>query len=147
MRLYIKRIFIFILLILLSIYLIGQRDVEVAKVKVEITKAGPYEKAYFNESDREDLIGNISIERVSVNKIKEPKGNDMHLPGISVGLFKNKIMISEWTSVPLNNEGTYELLVGFNQPVEDGATIRIAVYVNDNKGNVIIGKRKDLLWE
>lgn len=146
MRLYIKRIFIFILLILLSIYLIGQREVESAKVKVEITKGGPYEKAYFNESNSGELIGNISIESVYVNKIKEPKGNDMHLPGISVGLFNNKKMISEWTSAPLNNEGTYELLVGLNQPVEKGATIRIAVYVNDNKGNVIIGKRKDLIW-
>lgn len=138
-------IIIFVIAIIVSlIYLIGQKEVEAAKVTVEITKGALLQ---FNESERDKLIGDVSLGKVYLKKLAVPKGNDMYTPGISVGLFRNKIMISEWTSVPIHDKGLYELIVGLNQPINEGDVIRIAVYVNDNNGNVIIGKRKDVVWD
>ncbi len=137
-------IIIVIAIILSVIYLIGLKEVEAAKVTVEITKGSLLQ---FNESEREGLIRDIILNKVFVKKLAAPKGNDMYMPGISVGLFRNKIMISEWTSVPIHDKGLYELIVGLNQPINEGDVVSIAVYVNDDKGKVIIGKRKDVVWD
>ncbi len=103
--------------------------------------------AQFNESEREGLIRDIILNKVSVKKLALPKGSEMYMPGISVALFRNRIMVSEWTSVPIRDEGVYELIVGLNQPINEGDVVSIAVYVNDGKGKVIIGKRKDVVWD
>lgn len=145
-----KTLFLIILVIsivLLGVYIVGQKETEVAKVTVEITKGAPYNISRFNESERDELIGNITLNSVYISKFAEPKGNDMQLPGISVGLFSKKMMISEWTSVSLKDKGIYELTLGLKKPVNKSDVIRIAVYVNDDKGKVIIGKRKDIIWE
>ncbi len=136
-------ILIFIIIILLIvIYFIGQKETEAAKVKVEITRGAP-----FNESERDFLIGDISLEKIYTKKLAVPKGNDMYMPGISVALFNNKMLISDWVSVPIQNKGVYELTVGLKQSLKKGDTVRIAVYVNDDKGKVIIGKRSDVIWD
>lgn len=141
-------VIIFLIIILLTIiYLVGQEEVEAAKVTVEITKGSPLSAARFNESERDKLIGDVALSKVRVKKVAAPKGSDMYLPGISVGLFRDKKMISEWTSVPVKEKGIYEITLGLKQPIEKDDIIRIAVYVNDEKGNVIIGKKKDALWE
>lgn len=134
-----------ITIILFGIYLIGQEEIEAAKVTVEITKDA-HNAAQFNESEREGLIGDIILNKIYVKKLASPKGSDMYMPGISVALFRNKIMISEWTSVPVKDKGMYELTIGLNQPLDKGDVVRIAVYVNDDKGNVIIGKRQNVVW-
>jgi len=132
-----------IVLILLGIYLLGQKEVEAARVTVEITRSMPLAP---NDPEREGLIGNVSLTKVYVKKLSAPRGSDMYMPGISVGLFRNMVMISDWTSVPLADKGVYELTVGLNQRIDKGDVVRIAVYVNDNKGDVIIGKRRDIVW-
>ncbi len=140
-------IIIFVIIIILSgIYLIGQKEVVAAKVTVELTGDAPFTASRFNASERDVLIGDVSLDKLYLKKLAAPKGNDMYLPGISVGLFRNKMMISEWTSVPIHDKGMYELIVGLGQPVNEGDVISIAVYVNDDKGNVVIGKRKDVVW-
>ena len=136
-----------IFIALAGIYLSGQDEVGAARVTVEITEEPPYKTERFNESELNGLIGNISLDKIHVNKFAEPHGNDMVMPGISVGLFRNKLMVSDWTSVAVHDKGVYELIVGFRQEVNKGDVIRIAVYVNDNQGNVIIGKRKDVVWD
>jgi len=139
---------IFLIIILITgIYLIGQKEVEAVKVKVEITKDAPFTASRFNESDRDELIGDISLDKIYVKKLAAPKGSEMYLPGISVALFRNRIMVSDWTSVPVRDRGTYELIVGLNEPVNKGDVVSIAVYVNDEKGNAVIGKRRDVGWE
>ncbi|MFA4935547.1 MAG: hypothetical protein WC568_06895 [Candidatus Methanoperedens sp.] len=140
------QIIFIIIIILFIIYLFGQKEDEAIKVTVEITK-DVLNAAQFNESEREGLIRDIILNKVSVKKLAAPKGNDMYLPGISVALFRNRIMISEWTSVPVGERGTYELIVGLNEPVNKGDVVSIAVYVNDDKGKVIIGKKKDVVWD
>lgn len=145
-----KTLFLTVLVIVIAlagIYLSGQEEVGAARVTVEITEAAPYKTARFNNSELDGLIGNISLDKIYVNKFAEPHGNDMVMPGISVGLFRNKLMVSDWTSVAIHDRGVYELTVGLRQPVDRGDVIRIAVYVNDNNGNVIIGKRKDVVWD
>ncbi|MFZ2410774.1 MAG: hypothetical protein WAW23_04310 [Candidatus Methanoperedens sp.] len=141
-------IIIFVIAIILSvIYLIGLNEVEAAKVTVEITKVAPYKTARFNDTEVAELIGNISLDKIYVKKLTEPQGNNMVMPGISVGLFRNNLMVSDWTSVAIHDRGVYELTVGLRQPLKKGDVIRIAVYVNDDKGKVIIGKRRDVVWD
>lgn len=136
---------IFIVIVLLiSTYIVGKEKVEAAKVTVEITKNAPFNA--LNESERDELIGDISLNKVHISKL-QPKGSEMSMPGISVALFRNKIMISKWTSVPIKDKGIYELIVGLDQPVDRGDIISIAVYVNDDRGKVVIGKRKDAEWD
>lgn len=138
---------IFIITILLiGIYLGGQNETEAAKVTIEITKDPSSIENQLNDSELEDIIGNIYINKIFINKLVEPKGNDMIMPGLSVGLFSNKMMVSEWYSVPLNDNRTYEVTLGLTQSINKGDIINIAVYINDNEGNVIIGKRKDVIW-
>jgi hypothetical protein len=138
---------VFLIIILLSgIYLIGKDEIEAAKVTVEITKDA-VNAAQFNESEREGLIGDIALNKIYVRKLASPKGSGMDMPGISVALFRNKIPISEWASVPVRDKGIYELVVGLNQPINKGDEVSIAVYVNDDKGKMIIGKRRDVVWE
>lgn len=134
-----------IIILLISSYFVGQNEVEAAKVRIEITKDIPFNS--LSESERTELIGNISLEKVYVKKLASPGASDMYMPGISVALFRNKMMISEWTSLPIKEKGIYELIVGLNQPVNRGDVISVAVYVNDNKGKAVVGKRKDAEWD
>lgn len=143
MRKIVYLIIFIVVLLLISTYIVGKKEVEAAKVTVEITKTAPFNA--LNESERDGLIGDISLDKVQISKL-QPKGSTMFMPGISVALFRNKIMISEWTSVPIQNKGMYELTIGLNQPLNKGDVVRIAVYVNDDTGKVIIGKRKDVVW-
>lgn len=145
-----KTLFLTVLVIVIAlagIYLFSQEEVGVASVRVEITKVAPYKAARFNDTELAGLIGNISLDKIYVKKLTEPQGNDMVMPGISVGLFRNNLMVSDWTSVAIHDRGVYELTVGLRQPLNKGDVIRIAVYVNDDKGKVIIGKRKDVVWD
>ena len=138
---------IFIIIILLiGIYLGGQNETEAAKVTIEITKDPSSIENQLNDSELEEIIGNIYLNKIFINKLTEPKGNDMIMPGLSVGLFSNKMMVSEWYSVPLNDNRTYEITLGLTQSINKGDIINIAVYINDNEGNVIIGKKKDVIW-
>ncbi len=139
-------IFIIIILLIL-IYFIGQKETEAAKVTVEIKRGAPFNAAHFNESERDLLIGDISLEKIYTKKLAIPKGSDMYMPGISVALFNNKMLISDWISVPIKEKGVYELTLGLKQPLKKGDIVRIAVYVNDDKGKVIIGKRSDVIWD
>lgn len=140
-------IIIFLISIILAgIYFVNQQKVEAAKVTVEITKDGPFNATRFNETERDELIGNISLDKVYIYKLAQPDSVDMYLPGISVGLFSNKIMISGWGSISLKNKGVHELTLGLNQPIEKGDKVRIAIYISDEEGKVIIGKRKDFIW-
>lgn len=141
-------ILIFVIAVMLGvIYSISQTKVEAARVTVEITKSTPFNNTRLNESERDELIGDISLNKMYINKLAQPKGNYMSMPGISVGLFRNKVMVSEWTSVPVKDKGTYELTLGLNQPLKKGDIVRIAVYVNDEKGKTVIGKRIDTVWD
>lgn len=138
---------IFISIIIVGIYLVGQKEVEAAKVTVVLTEDAPFTAARFNDSERDELIGDISLDKIYVKKLAVPKGSDMYMPGISVALFRNRIMVSEWTSVPVRERGVYELVVGLNEPVNKGDVVSIAVYVNDERGNAVIGKRRDVGWD
>lgn len=145
-----KILFLIVLVIVIAlagIYLFSQEEVGVASVTVEITKVAPYKTARFNDTELAELIGNISLDKIYVKKLTEPQGNNMVMPGISVGLFRNNLMVSDWTSVAIHDRGVYELTVGLRQPLKKGDVIRIAVYVNDDNGKVIIGKRKDVVWD
>lgn len=138
---------IFISIIIAGIYLVGQKEVEAAKVTVVLTGDAPFTASRYNDSEWDELIGDISLDKIYMKKLAAPKGSEMYMPGISVALFRNRIMVSEWTSVPVGDRGMYELVVGLNEPVNKGDTVSIAVYVNDERGNVVIGKRKDVVWE
>ncbi len=138
-------LFFIISIILIGISFFSKHTQEVAKVTIEITRGKPYNS--LNESQLDELIGNISLTKVDKNVFEVKENTDMFKPGISVGLFKNMRIASGWVSVPLKDPGTYDLYIKFNQPVKKGETIRIAVYVNDENGRSIIGKRKDIIWE
>lgn len=133
-------------ILLIGIYLGGQNEIEAAKVTIKITKDPSSIENQLNDSELEDIIGNIYLNKIFINKLTEPKGNYMIMPGLSVGLFSNKMMVSEWYSVPLNDNRTYVITLGLTQSINKGDIINIAVYINDNEGNVIIGKRKDVIW-
>lgn len=132
------------IVVLVGVYVTGVREVEAAKVTVEITRDSPFN--VLNESERDGLIGSISLDKVYMKKLASPGGNEMFMPGISVGVFRDGLMVSEWVSAPVHDKGMYELTLGLNKALEKGDTLRIAVYVNDDKGNAIIGKRKDVVW-
>lgn len=136
-----------IVLILIGILYISTTKIEVAKVTVEITKEKPYNTNNLNGSYLDNLIGNISIRKEYINVFQAKESTDMFKPGINIGLFQNKRIISGWVSIPLEDRGIYDIYLKLNQPVEKGETIRIAVYVNDEKGNSIIGKRQDIIWD
>jgi len=142
-----KTIYLIIFLIgvlLIGIYFAGQKEVEAAVIRVEITKDMPLNA--LNGSERNELIGDVSLNKVYVKKLAAPGASDMYMPGISVALFRNKMMVSEWTSVPIKDKGMYELRVGLNEKIDDGEVVSIAVYVNDERGEVVIGKKKDAVW-
>lgn len=141
-------VLILITIIILGIYLINLKEVEVAKVTVGITRSEPFTVSHLNESEKNELIGDIYLNKIEMSKLAAPFGNDMQMPGISVALYDEKgYVLSEWVSVHIKDKGLYELKIGLSRHVLKGESIRLAVYVNDEKGNVVIGKKKIVTWE
>ena len=140
-------IIIVLSIVIFAIYSIALHEVEVAKVTVELTNSEPFTVSRFNDSEKDELIGDISIHKTITSKLGAPKGNEMQMPGISVALYDEKgYILTEWVSAAIKDKGVYELELGLNRHVENGEIIRVAVYVNDEKGNVVIGKRQVVTW-
>lgn len=140
-------IIIVLSIIIFAIYSIALHEVEVAKVTVELTNSGSFTASRFNDSEKDGLIGDISIHKTTTSKLAAPKGNEMQMPGISVALYdENGYVLTEWVSAAIKDKGVYELELGLKRHIETGEIIRIAVYVNDEKGNVVVGKRQVVNW-
>jgi hypothetical protein len=141
-------VIILISIILLAIYSIALHEVEAAKVIVEITRSEPFAASGFNDSEKDELIGDVSLHKINMRKLAVPDGNDMQMPGISATLSDDEgYVLGEWISIGIKEKGVYELDIGLTRPVMKGERIRVAVYVNDEKGNVVVGKKKTVVWE
>jgi hypothetical protein len=110
----------FIILALLGIfyYLGGLKQSAVLQVQVVV-------KGDLNNA----TIGDINAHLQPVNKISEPKSNLLITPGVTVVVLQNMQMIGEWTSVPYNGSGTYNLTVDLIKYPKSGDIIRVVVRV------------------
>lgn len=120
----------FIILALLGIfyYLGGQKHASVLQVQVSV------------EGDLNNAtIGDITAHLQSVNKISEPKSNLLITPGVTVVVLQDMQMIGEWTSVPYNGSGNYNLTVGLTKNPKPGDIVRVVVRVlNERSENMDI---------
>jgi multidrug efflux pump subunit AcrA (membrane-fusion protein) len=127
----------FIILALLGIfyYLGGQKQASVLQVQVLV-------KGDLNNA----TIGDITAHLQSVNKISEPKSNLLVTPGITVVVLQDMQMIGEWTSVPYNGSGTYNLTVGLIKSPKPGETVRVTARVtNANSQDIEVVSKNIIL--
>ncbi len=110
----------FIILALLGIfyYLGGLKQSAVLQVQVVV-----------NGDLNNATIGDVNAYLQPVNKISEPKSNSLITPGVTVVVLQNMQMIGEWTSVPYNRSGTYNLTVGLIKYPKSGDIVRVVVRV------------------
>ncbi len=123
----------FIILALLGIfyYLGEQKHASVLQVQVLV-------KGDFNNA----TIGDITAHLQSVSKISEPKSNLLITPGVTVVVLQDMQMIGEWTSVPYNGSGSYNLTVGLTKNPKPGDAVRVVVRVlNEQSENIDIVSR------
>jgi hypothetical protein len=126
----------FIILALLGIfyYLGGQKQASVLQVQVLV-------KGDLNNA----TIGDITAHLQSVSKISEPKSNLLVTPGITVVVLQDMQMIGEWTSVPYNGSGTYNLTVGLTKNPKPGETVRVTARVTNANSQDIEVVSKDII--
>ncbi len=118
----------FIILALLGVfyYLGGLKQSSVLQVQVSVM-------GDLNNATIEDITAHLQ----SVSKIGEPKSNLLITPGVTVVVLQNMQMIGEWTSVPYNGSGTYNLTVGLINNPKPGDTVKVVVRVlNKNSENM-----------
>jgi hypothetical protein len=125
--------FIIVVLLALFYYLGGQKQASVLQVRVVV-------KGDLNNA----TIGDITTHLQSVNKISEPKSNLLITPGVTVVVLQDMQMIGEWTSVPYNGSGVYNLAVGLTKNPKPGDTIRVIVRIMNEKSENIDVVSKDI---
>lgn len=113
-----------------SILYTTRKDAEYINVRVNLTQFD------INSAPR---IDNMTAFVVPVSKISEPKGTTRAFtPGILVKIFQNTEgigeEISDWTSVPINGTGTYNLRVGLWKYPKRGEFVLINVRLLDAEG-------------
>ncbi|VVB86894.1 Uncharacterised protein [uncultured archaeon] len=127
----------FIILALLGIfyYLGGQKQASVLQVQVLV-------KGDLNNA----TIGDITAHLQSVNKISEPNSNLLITPGVTVVVLQNMQMIGEWTSVPYNGSGVYNLTVGLINNPKPGDIVRVTARVtNANSQDIEVVSKEIIL--
>ncbi len=125
--------FIIVALLALFYYLGGQKQASVLQVQVLV-------KGDLNNT----TIGDITAHLQSVSKISEPKSNLLITPGVTVVVLQNMQMIGEWTSVPYNGSGSYNLTVGLTKNPRPGDTVRVIVRVLNARSENIDVVSKDI---
>lgn len=68
-----------------------------------------------------------------VNKIAEPKGSNIEMPGVTVFVIKDMKPIGYWTSVKYSGTGRYNLTVGLTEYPKPGDTVTVTARVTGDK--------------
>jgi hypothetical protein len=125
----------FLILALLGIfyYLGGLKQSAVLQVQVSV-------KGDLNNATIEDINANLQ----SVSKISEPKSNLLIVPGVTVVVLQDMRMIGEWTSVPYNGSGTYNLTVGLTEYPKSGDIVKVVVRVMNARSENMDVVSKDI---
>lgn len=126
--------FIIVVLLALFYYLGGQKQASVLQVRVVV------------EGDLNNTtIGDLTAHLQSVNKISEPKSNLLITPGVTVVVLQDMQMIGEWTSVPYNGSGVYDLTIGLIKYPKPGETVRVTARVTDANSQDIEVVSKEII--
>ncbi len=123
-----------IVILIASFYYLGGKK-QASILQVQVTVKGDLSKA---------TIEGISAHSGSVSKISEPKGTLLITPGVTVVAMQNMVMIGEWTSVPYNGSGVYDLTVGLTKELKPGDTVRVIARVMNGKSENLDVVSKDI---
>ncbi len=126
--------FIIVVLLALFYYLGGQKQASVLQIQVLV-------KGDLNNATIEDITAHLQ----STNKISEPKSNLLITPGVTVVVLQNMQMIGEWTSVPYNGSGVYNLTIGLIKYPKPGEIVRVTARVIDANSKDIEVVSKEII--
>lgn len=118
-----------VVILLASIYYLGeQKQASVLQVQVVV-------KGNNNSATIEGITAHLE----QVNKISVPKGTPLITPSVTLVVLQNMRMIGEWTSVPYNGSGVYNLKVGLTKYTKPGETVRVTARVlNAESQNIAV---------
>ena len=127
-----------IVILVASFYYLGQKTEGTSVLQVQVTVKGNI-----------DDVNNLTVEDISayldpVNRISEPKGNFLITPGVTVIILQNKRSIGQWTSVPFNGTGVYNLTVGFAEYPVIGQNLTVVARVLNEKSQNVAVVSKDI---
>ena len=71
-----------------------------------------------------------------VNKISEPKGTPVEMPGITIYAIKDMSPIGYWTSTKYNGTGRYNLTMGLTKYPKVGDLVTLTVRVTNADGEL-----------
>lgn len=115
-------------------YLGEQKDAAVLQVQVVV-------KGDADSATIEDITARLE----KVTKVSVPKGTLLITPGVTVTVIKDMAMIGEWTSVPYNGTGVYNLTVGLTKVPESGDILRVVARVMNAQSQNMDVRYKDII--
>ncbi len=125
---------IIIALSLVVFYYLGEKA-EGTVLKVQVVVKGDIKEA---------MIEDVTAHLESIKKLSEPKGTLLVTPGVTVTVIQNMQIIGEWTSVPYNGSGVYNLTVGLTKYPKSGDTISVVARLMDEKSQNIAVVSKEI---
>ncbi len=125
---------VIITLSLAFFYYLGQKN-DALVLQVQVVVKGDLSNAAI-----EDVTAHLEL----VSKLALPKGTLLITPGVTVVVIQNMQMIGEWTSVPYNGTGVYNITVGLTKYPEPGETVRVIARVVDSQSQNIAVAPKDI---
>ncbi len=132
---------IIILIIILSIlgfsYYISQtQTASVLNIQVSIRGDG-----------QSAAVQDITAQLKHINKMAEPKGDLLEVPGVIVNIIQNKDRINVWSTKKYTGTGVYNFTVGLIKYPKPGDKIRIIVEIVDQNNTELENVGKDIILE